>query len=65
MIEMKLRNSYQIEQFFTTNLLKNVKILFPAFFRIPIAVICTELQLSSSNGATEDHFLSENLTYFS
>ena len=50
------------------NLVKNFKILFPAFFCIPIAVICKKFQVSTCNGATEDSFLSEksqNLTYFS
>ena len=51
----------------TQNFAKNFRILFPAFFCIPDAVICKKLQLSSSNGATEDHFLSkksQNLTFF-
>ena len=50
------------------NFAKNFRILFPAFFCIPIAVICKKFQVSSFNGATEDNFLSEksqNLTYFS
>ena len=39
---------------------KNFKILFPAFFCIPIAVICTELQLSSCYGATRVFFKAKN-----
>ena len=52
----------------TQNFAKNFRILFPAFFCIPIAVICKKFQVSSFNGATEDNFLSEksqNSTYFS
>ena len=44
------------KEFLTSNLLKNVTILFPAFFCIPIAVICTKFQVSSCNGATGDFF---------
>ena len=50
------------------NLVKNFKILFPAFFCIYIVIICKKFQISSCIDATEDHFLSkklENLTYFS
>ena len=42
------------------NLVKNFKILFPAFFCIPIVVICTELQLSSCYGATRVFFKAKN-----
>ena len=44
---------------FLKKIQKKSKILFPAFFCIPIAVICRKFQVSSCNGPTEDSFLSE------